>query len=96
MSIQLPESTQPVPVTDERIKITGTILSISFKTSYDFFGKEFDRRVAVIKDDTGFCVWGTMNQGEANDRIQFMCRVTVSDKDSKFGFFKRPTKIRIN
>lgn len=81
---------EPVPDTEERIKISGVILSINYKEGY--MGAP-DRRVATIRDERGFKVWGTMNEGGRGDRIEFMARVEPSDKDPKFGFYKRPTKI---
>lgn len=86
---------EPVPITDQRIKITGAILSINIKEQYGYNGGIEYRRVGLILDDRGFKVWGTMNEGDTGDKIEFMCRVQQSDKDDKFGFFKRPTKIKI-
>jgi hypothetical protein len=55
----------------------------------------------LVKHDSGFKLWGTRPSGTYNaatgmsadrgDRISFRATVTVSEKDSKFGFFSRPT-----
>jgi hypothetical protein len=41
-------------------------------------------------------VWGSapksLDDAERESRITFTATVTASDKDAKFGFFKRPTK----
>ena len=96
------EIREPVPVTDKRIEITGTVLSSKWKdTDYG------DRQVMTVKDDRNFIVWGSVPgslQGDwdadgefiygarRGDRITFTAAIEVSDRDECFGFFKRPTK----
>lgn len=49
----------------------------------------------LVRDDRGFKVWGSMPGGldaKRGDRVRFSANVTRSDKDEKFGFYKRPTK----
>lgn len=84
------KNAQPVPVTKERIKIKGVILSTKWKE--DYYGY---KRVGIVEDERGFKVWGTLSQGDIGDKIEFMARVVASDNDAKFGFFKRPTKVVI-
>lgn len=116
------EARQPVPATDKRMTIVGTIISAKYQPSnYDsgFFAPACVK--IVIEHADGWKVWGTLpnelwadarsygemswHNGACTDdgisidsdklkgkRIQLDGRVTVSDKDSKFGFFKRPTK----
>ena len=94
----------PVPVTDERIKLTGVVEKTYFKDSQ--WGGSF--RMFFI-DDRGFKLNGSAWQvkydfDEDGDysrktvpegtRVSFMAKVVVSDDDPKFGFFKRPTKIQ--
>ena len=43
--------------------------------------------------DTGFKIWGNrFNNVEKGDLVSFTASVTPSDKDPKFGFFKRAAK----
>ncbi|KKK55632.1 hypothetical protein LCGC14_3072610, partial [marine sediment metagenome] len=56
------------------------------------------RDVMTVKDDRGFLVWGTSPSAhsiEKGDRVSFHATVTPSDSDSKFGFFKRPTRTEV-
>lgn len=104
----------PVPVTEERIQITGKILSVKWKPGY-MPGEEVAKM--LVLDDRGFKVWGTRPESllvradndegfiEQNgfmhrpagkgDRVTFQAKVTVSNDDETFGFFKRPTKAEV-
>jgi len=77
-----------------KIQITGTIISI--KEKVNDYGARY---VMTVKDDRGFLVWGTHPAALINtnvgDRIRFNASVAPSDRDSKFGFFKRPTKAEV-
>jgi hypothetical protein len=74
-----------------RVVITGTVLA--FKRQGSEYG---DILKMLVQDDRGFRVWGTvpksLDDAERESRISFTANLTQSDKDSKFGFFKRPTK----
>tara|TARA_B100000902_G_C27278889_1_gene900478 strand:+ start:104 stop:937 length:834 start_codon:yes stop_codon:yes gene_type:complete len=74
-----------------RTQITGEILST--KLQQDFYGSTLKM---LLKDDRGFKVWGSvaasLEQPQRGDRVTFMATITPSDDDTKFGFFKRPTK----
>ena len=53
----------------------------------------------LVQDDRGFRVWGTVPSSldtNREDHITFTATVTQSDKDTKFGFFKRPAKAQVN
>jgi hypothetical protein len=84
----------PVPVTDERIVITGVIVKVDFKEGFGYY--DAPRKVIIVKDDRGFKVWGSapkpLHGAEQGDRVTFTAAVEVSDRDETFGFFKRPTK----
>ena len=70
--------------------ITGEILSTRSEESQ--FGTVIKM---LIRDDRGFKVWDSMPGGldaKRGDRVCFSANVTRSDKDEKFGFYKRPTK----
>lgn len=85
-----------------RVDITGEVLSTrQDDTDFGTVTK------LLVRDDRGFKVWGsrpamrtgvdehgmnTYDCAEKGDRISFSAVVTVSDKDIKFGFYKRPTK----
>lgn len=83
---------EPVPVTEERIQFTGEVIKTTFRDYVLPNGMEVVSQKCTVKDDRGFVVWGG-DVGEKGDRVTFMATVTVSDKDPKFGFYKRPTKI---
>ena len=85
----LDANAEPVPVTDERMQITGKILATKYVEN-DWGGS----MKSLVQDDRGFKVWGT-SQAEKGDRVSFMARVEVSEDDPKFGFYKRPTKVQI-
>ena len=48
----------------------------------------------IIQDDRGFKVCGTA-VADRDERVSFMARIEPSKDDSKFGFYKRPTKIKL-
>ena len=77
-----------------RVVITGTVLS--FKVQESMYG---DVLKMLVQDDRGFRVWGSvpssLDDAERESRITFTATVTASDKDAKFGFFKRPTKAAV-
>lgn len=74
-----------------RVEITGSILC--FKWQGSDYG---DVLKMLVQDDRGFRVWGTcpkaLDDAERDSRIQFTATITRSDRDDKFGFFKRPSK----
>ena len=77
-----------------RVVITGTVLA--FKVQESMYG---DVLKMLVQDDRGFRVWGSvpmsLEDAERESRITFTATVTASDKDAKFGFFKRPTKAAV-
>lgn len=90
-AIEAAAGTEPVPVTDERIKFTGTVVKEYWKS--DDYG---EKHVMIFLDDRGFKVWGTVPSKlweiKIGDRLEFAATVKASDEDPGFGFFKRPTK----
>lgn len=89
----------PVPITEQRIKLTGIVLSTKIVKSY--YGSSTKM---LFRDDNGFKLWGTAviiidNDGRYQDikgqHIEFVARIQRSDADEKFGFFKRPTKAKL-
>lgn len=77
-----------------RIVINGIVLAFKLQSSQ--FG---DTLKMLVQDDRGFRVWGSvpksLDDAERESRITFTATVTASDRDAKFGFFKRPTKAQI-
>ena len=77
-----------------RVVITGTVLA--FKRQESMYG---DVLKMLVQDDLGFRVWGSvpvsLEDAERESRITFTATVTASDKDAKFGFFKRPAKAAV-
>ncbi len=83
----------PAPVTDERIRIEGEILTVKvMETDFGLTTK------LLIKTPTGWKAWGTcpsaLNDDELakGQHVGFMARFQRSNDDPKFGFFSRPTK----
>ena len=77
-------------VPNGRQVITGVILGMRPQASE--YGSVLKM---LVQDDRGFRVWGSVpSKLDCNreDHIEFTATVTQSDKDTKFGFFKRPTK----
>jgi len=87
---------EPVPVSDERMKISGEIVSIKPKSFYNGW-KTVEIWKMLVKDERGFKVWGSVPKGEWNvgDSLEFFARVEASKDDDRFGFYKRPTKVKM-
>ena len=89
------EGAEPVPTTDARIVITGTVLKVDVKEGFEYGST---RTVLTVQDDRGFKVWGTqpsaLDAVAPNDRITFTAKVNASDRDEFFGFYSRPTKAK--
>lgn len=84
----------PVPVTDARISVEGVVLTI--REQDGFMGATVMKM--LVKTTQGFKLWGTQPNGlgiKQGAVVAFMCTVERSQKDEKFGFFKRPTKTRV-
>lgn len=90
---------EPVPQTDERVKVTGKIVSTkSVETQYG------TTRKMLVVTDAGYKVFGTVPAEFMNAvsitgehdlrgfRVEFSARLERSRDDEKFGFFSRPTK----
>jgi len=77
-----------------RVEVTGTVVKIDVK--YNDFG---ERHVMTVKEDRGFMLWGTIPSSimevEKGDKVKFTGTLEPSDKDEKFGFFKRPSKAEV-
>lgn len=74
-----------------RIEMTGVVLSI--KTYEDDYGVHTK---VLVKTDRGFKVYGSrFSNCNKGDRVTFKGTLERSEKDCKFGFFKRPHAIKI-
>lgn len=84
----------PIPVSTDRLTITGTVLMTKW-VSNDYGSTEKMR----VRDDRGFVVWGTVPRSiedvESGDRVTFAARVTPSETDPTFGFFRGPSRATI-
>lgn len=70
--------------------ITGEILAQKMQDS--LYGETLKM---LVQDDRGFRVWGTVPsslRAVRGDRVTFTATIQQSEKDAKFGFFKRPSK----
>ena len=84
-----------VPVSDKRMHVAGEILTVRGEdTNFGYVTK------ILIKTDAGYKLWGTLPSAaygaKRGDRIEFEARVERSEKDEKFGFFKRPTNSQLD
>ena len=77
----------------DRITISGTVLKVDIYESR--FGASWKM---TVKDDRGFVVFGSVPNTKngvmdcaKGDHLTFIATVAPSNKDSKFGFFKRPS-----
>ena len=89
-----------------RVQVVGTIMSV--KRVETSFGSQWKM---LVRDDSGFKVWGSIpsklfEPEEENGiwiaaeelkgkRVSFTAAVEPSEDDQKFGFFKRPTKAKL-
>lgn len=82
------------PCPSGRIQISGTVLSV--KEYESDFGP---CRKMTVKSEAGWVCYGTVPSGahevRHGDRIRFTGTLTASDRDVKFGFFKRPYLIEV-
>ena len=97
---------EPVPTLDERIEFSGVIEKTYIKESQwgsqrrcffiDDRGFKLNgtcpKTVVQIEDEDGF--YDVNEYSQEGDRVTFIARVSVSDEDPKFGFFKRAKLIR--
>ena len=101
----------PVPVTDDRVRVEGTILSTKEVEGY-MGGMTTKCLIQVPTDGGAFKLWGTLPQ-KATDaqwdherehgewpeikgaKIAFTARLEPSRDDEAFGFYKRPTKVEV-
>lgn len=90
-------SNEPVvPCPTGRVSITGIVLNTKYVEN-DFTG--YETLKMLVRDNRGFKVWGTMPRSlDANvgDSVTFTANLEASCKDPQFGFFKRPTKAKLN
>jgi hypothetical protein len=82
------EKAAAAPCPKGRIKIEGTVLKVEERENA--FGM---RTVMLVKANEGFIVWGSVPSNavvEKDCKIVFVATVEPSEKDNKFGFFRRP------
>jgi hypothetical protein len=86
--------------------VTGVIISTDIRDTS--FGMQWKM---LVRDDSGFKVWGSIpsklhepveengewltGQAMKGKRVSFVAAVEPSKDDQKFGFFKRPTKAKL-
>lgn len=89
------ESWSPVPDDGERHTITGEIVSVREPDEYSVFPSW----KMLVKTTEGFKLWGSMPRAISPDdkgaEVTFTARLTRSDKDQYFGFYSRPTKVKV-
>ena len=86
----------PVPLTDARVKVSGTVIWTGTKKS--IYGTAYKMIVRVVRPTGAFKLYGTEPSGldpEVGDEVEFMARIERGDRDEDFGFFSRPTKASV-
>jgi hypothetical protein len=91
------EAAAPLPITAERVAVRGTVLAVKHEDNDGFVSHRM-----LVQHADGWKVWGSVPSaflGQENFgrgvTVEFMAALVPSDRDSKFGFFKRPSKARI-
>lgn len=84
----------PVPTVEGRTKVVGKVLSTRMDDGWGYNQSVY--KMLVMTND-GYKLWGTVPAAlgcplENGTMVEFEATVEPSDKDPKFGFFKRPTK----
>ena len=80
-------------VSEGKQAIKGEVVSVKWQDSD--FGSTMKM---VVRVEQGWKVWGTVPRAidvKVGDTVTFTATVTRSDRDPKFGFFKRPTKAAV-
>jgi hypothetical protein len=90
------ETAAPVPVSDKRMTVRGKVLSIRVP---DYNRGECGPVRMLVQHADGWKVWGSLPIAladiERGTEVEFDAAVKPSDKDTKFGFFSRPTKAQV-
>lgn len=85
---------QPVPCTEERIVVRGTI--VTMKNQENRYGTVAKM---LVKHADGWKVWGTvptfLSDARVGSTVEFQANIKPSGRDPKFGFFTRPAKARV-
>lgn len=88
------DNASPIPMNNVRALIKGKVLSV--KPVESFYG---DTLKMLVQHRDGWKIYGTVPNSISNveigDFVSFEALISVSDNDSKFGFFKRPTKAKL-
>tara|TARA_R110000803_G_C11861443_1_gene307219 strand:+ start:50 stop:739 length:690 start_codon:yes stop_codon:yes gene_type:complete len=90
------EYKQVVPLTEDRMQFEGKIINTKFQENQ--FGGTLKM---LFEDIRGFRLWGSvpsklLDEELNNLNIKFLASVQVSNTDTSFGFFKRPTKVEVS
>jgi hypothetical protein len=89
------EAAADVPQTDGRTTFEGTVLTVKEPDEY----AQFPTWKILVKHETGYKIWGSrpasISDVQRGDKVRFAATILRSDKDSKFGFFSRPSKAEI-
>jgi hypothetical protein len=88
------ETEAAAPVPSGRFVIEGIVLSLRLKEEGPFG----PTTKMLVQHETGWKVYGTCPSSldaQKGNRIKFTGTVTVSNNDTKFGYFSRPTKATV-
>ena len=88
----------PVPVTSERIRVTGEVVTVkpNMETQFGLVHK------VIVQCEGGYKLYGTLptpltlDQVSVGTTISFDARVEPARDSKVFGFFKRPTKAEVS
>jgi hypothetical protein len=88
----------PVPVTDQRIRVTGEVVTVkaNVETQFGLVHK------IIVQCEGGYKLHGTLpkpltlDQVSVGTTISFDARIEPARDSKVFGFFKRPTKAEVS
>jgi len=89
------EAAKPVPAKEGRWLVEGEVLSVRKEDGFYGYAEK-----ALIKHADGWKLFGNLPSAlhgsvERGDKLKFVASVVRSDKDEKFGFWKRPAKAEV-
>ncbi|MHB8319953.1 MAG: hypothetical protein ACYDEP_12120 [Acidimicrobiales bacterium] len=95
----VPDAPPDIPVPEGTLTIMGTIKSTKYQKS-PWGGSE--KMLVEVKTPNGnYRVWGSLPKalddinGIVGQKVQFKANFERSSKDESFGFFKRPTQVKV-
>jgi len=92
------DSALPIPPADSRVNIVGEVLALKWEDGYAYSSPSVLK--VLVQHSDGWKVWGSVPKSikeglEKGMSISFVAKIKVSEDDSKFGFFSRPSQAEV-